>query len=184
MTRSRNAMLSPVSRFLNAFGATDVATERSPIRSKWIALGCAIALSGSPIFIPAASAASLAEIVQRGKLIVAVKDNLRPLGFTDEEGNLQGLEIDIARKLAEELLGSPDAVEFRSTRNQERLNVLLDGEVDLVIANLTATESRDRLVNFSRYYYLNSTAFVVKDTNLNKLGDLATRKIALLDMAS
>ncbi|MDY6785355.1 MAG: transporter substrate-binding domain-containing protein [Cyanobacteriota bacterium] len=122
--------------------------------------------------------------MERGKLIVAVKDNLRPLGFTDGDGNLQGLEIDIARKLAEELLGDANAVEFRPTSNQERLNVLLEGEVDLVIANLTATESRDRFVNFSRYYYLNHTAFATKDPNLNTLGDLATRKIALLEGSS
>jgi len=36
--------------------------------------------------------AELDEIEERGKLIVAVKDNLRPLGFRDAAGNLQGLE--------------------------------------------------------------------------------------------
>jgi polar amino acid transport system substrate-binding protein len=160
-------------------------TQRGPMGLKWIAFSCAIALLCWPMFVPSpALAASLAEIKQRGKLIVAVKDNLRPLGFTDEGGNLQGLEIEIARKLAEELLGSPDAVELRPTSNQERLNVLLEGEVDLVIANLTVTESRDRFVNFSRYYYLNHTAFIVKDPNLNQLGDIATGKIALLQGSS
>jgi polar amino acid transport system substrate-binding protein len=152
---------------------------------KIVALSCAIALLSFPVFAPLpTAAASLAEIVQRGKLVVAVKNNLRPLGFTDAQGNLQGLEIDIARKLAEELLGSPDAVEFRVVSNQERLNVLLEGEADLAIANLTATKSRDRFVNFSRYYYLNSTGFVAKDPNLQKLRDVASRKIALLEGSS
>ncbi|MGL5192033.1 MAG: transporter substrate-binding domain-containing protein, partial [Chroococcales cyanobacterium] len=53
------------------------------------------------------NAAELAEIQQRGQLIVAVKDNVRPMGFRAGNGNLQGFEIDIARRLAQELLGSP-----------------------------------------------------------------------------
>ncbi|MGL6339705.1 MAG: transporter substrate-binding domain-containing protein, partial [Waterburya sp.] len=49
------------------------------------------------------------EIQSRGELKVAVKNNLRPLGFTNQNGNLVGLEIDLARKLAEELLGNKKA---------------------------------------------------------------------------
>jgi len=46
---------------------------------------------------------SLSEIQKRGKLIIGVKDNLPPLGFRDHNGNLIGLEIDMARELAKEL---------------------------------------------------------------------------------
>ncbi|MBD2577817.1 transporter substrate-binding domain-containing protein [Oscillatoria sp. FACHB-1406] len=145
----------------------------------------AIALLGSPALAPRPlRAASLAEIVDRGKLIVGVKDNLRPLGFRDEAGNLQGLEIDIARQLAAEILGSPEAVEFRPLGNLERLNALSEGRVDVVIANLSQTASRDRFVNFSRYYYLNSTAFLTLNPNLQRLGDLSSKKIALLQGSS
>ncbi len=57
-----------------------------------------------------ASAAEMPEIQQRGYLKIAVKDNLRPLGFRDANGNLQGLEIDLAQRLAVDLLGKADAV--------------------------------------------------------------------------
>ena len=130
------------------------------------------------------SAAPLTEIEERGNLIVAVKDNLRPLGFTDNQGNLQGLEIDIARKLAEELLGSADALTLQPVSNQERLRVLLEGEVDLTIAKVSATAARARLVNFSRYYYLDSTSFVTQNRDIEKLSDLAGKKIAVLNNSS
>ncbi|MGD2181698.1 transporter substrate-binding domain-containing protein [Lusitaniella coriacea] len=155
------------------------------LKQKIASLSCAIALLGAPYFLcDPVSAASLAEINRRGKLIVAVKDNLRPLGFTDDRGNLQGLEIDIARQLAQEWLGSPDAVEFRPVRNQDRLPLLLQGEVDLVVANLSATEVRDRVVNLSRYYYLNSTGLVSRNPEIQSRGDLATGKIAVLQGSS
>ena len=61
----------------------------------------------------AASAAQMPEIQRRGYLNIAVKDNLRPLGFRDANGNLQGLEIDLAKRLAVDLLGKADAVKLQ-----------------------------------------------------------------------
>jgi polar amino acid transport system substrate-binding protein len=134
--------------------------------------------------IQGALAAEWGEIQERGQLIVGIKDNLRPLGFRDEEGNLQGLEIDIARKLAEELLGDRDAVVLQPVTNTERLNMAISGEVDITIARVGTTPSRSRLVNFSRYYYLDSTGFVTRDANLRSRVDLKFRKVAILEGSS
>lgn len=131
-----------------------------------------------------AAAADLKEIEERGKLIVAVKDNLRPLGFRDAQGNLQGLEIDIARRLAAELLGRPDAVVLLPVANSDRLSVVLKGKVDLTIARVTQTPSRDRVVSFSIPYYLDGTGIVTKDTSVQKLGDVSRGKIAVLKGSS
>jgi polar amino acid transport system substrate-binding protein len=137
------------------------------------------------LFTPQKSlTAQLEEIQNRGKLIVAVKDDLRPLGFVDTEGNLQGLEIDLAKKLAEELLGDSEAVEFLPVNNQERLDVVMDGKADLAIARVTATESRSRLVNFSPYYYLDGTGIITKNPLLNNLKDLENQTIAVLNKST
>lgn len=128
--------------------------------------------------------AELEEIQQRGQLIVAVKDNLRPLGFRDAAGNLQGLEIDIARRLAEELLGSSEAVVLQPVNNVDRLNVVLDGKVDIAIARVTLTAPRSRLVDLSRPYYRDGTGLVTKDAAITKLSDLSTKTIAVLEGSS
>ena len=130
------------------------------------------------------SSAELKEIEQRGKLIVAVKDNLRPLGFRDASGNLQGFEIDIAKRLAEELLGKPDAVVLQPVMNRDRLNILLEDKVDLMVARVTATNSRARLVDLSRPYYLDGTGLITKDTSIAQLRDVATKTIAVLKGSS
>lgn len=127
-----------------------------------------------------AVAAELQEIVERGYLIVAVKDNVRPLAFRDGEGKLQGLEIDIAQRLAAELLDKPDAVRLQPVANRDRLTVVVDGTVDLTIARVTQNASRDRLVNFSIPYYLDGTALVTQDASLQRLNDLQQRKVAVL----
>jgi polar amino acid transport system substrate-binding protein len=131
-----------------------------------------------------ASAAPLSEIEQRGYVNIAVKDNLRPLGFRDDQGNLQGLEIDLAKRLAGDLLGKPDAVKLQTVANSDRLSVILENKVDLTIARVTATESRSRIVSFSVPYYLDGAALVTKNTSINQLKDLAKRKIAVLNYSN
>lgn len=128
--------------------------------------------------------APLAVIQARGKLIVAVKNNLRPLGFLDEQGDLQGLEIDLARSLAEELLGDPEALILIPVTNQERLNLLLDGKVDVVIASMSVNDSRRRLVDFSPHYYLNGTGIITNNPAITDLNALRGAKIALLQQSS
>ena len=125
------------------------------------------------------------EIEQRGYLIVAVKENQPPLSSTDTEGNLQGLEIDIARRLAQELLGSSNAVKFIPVLNQERLQVVIDDQVDLTIASVTANPSRRRIVEFSPFYYLDGTGILAKkNTSLNQLTSNSSDTIAVLEGSS
>lgn len=129
---------------------------------------------------PNAVARELSKIESKGELKVAVKNNVRPLGFTDRQGELVGLEIDIARKLAEELLGDEKAVELLPVSNQERLQVILDDEVDLAIARVAVTTPRARIVSFSPYYYLDGTSIVTNSSDVKKIDDLNRRKIAVL----
>jgi polar amino acid transport system substrate-binding protein len=151
------------------------------IKPKFISLSLVIGLFTLP---QPNLAAELKEIESRGKLIVAVKDNLRPLGFYDPQGKLQGLEIDIAKRLAEELLGSADAVIFQPVTNQERLQAVIEGKVDIAVAKVSATASRERVVEFSPYYYLDGTGLVTKKPQIQKSRDLASGKIAVLNNSS
>jgi polar amino acid transport system substrate-binding protein len=131
-----------------------------------------------------ASAATMPEIQQRGYLTVAVKDNLRPLGFEDNNGNLQGLEIDLARRLATDLLGKTDAVKFKPVKNSDRLPAVFNHQVDMAIAHITATQSRSRIVSFSVPYYYDGAAIVTKNTNIQNLEDFKQGKIAVLKNSS
>lgn len=126
-------------------------------------------------------ATPLETIQRRGILRVAVKENVRPLGFRDAAGNLQGLEIDIAHQLAAELLGDRQAVELIPLTNQERLDAVLTGEVDLVIAQLGVNASRQRLVNFSPYYYLDGIGFVTGDPAIRSLNQITNQQVVVLE---
>lgn len=166
------------------------------LRSAFRAVG-AIALStvaiagsfepGEAIRLPfslSAQAAELGTIQERGHLIVAVKDTVRPLGFRTDSDELVGLEIDIARRIATELFGSPDALVLVPVSNADRLPVLLSGEVDLVIAHLSVTDARSRVVMFSHPYYLDGTGFVTRDPRVQDFSDLSDGAIAVLNLST
>ncbi|MEJ1935718.1 transporter substrate-binding domain-containing protein [Nostoc sp. NIES-2111] len=127
-----------------------------------------------------ASAATTPEIQHRSYITVAVKDNVPLLGFKDTSGKLQGLEIDLAQRLATDLLGKADAVRLQVVNNRDRLSVVLNHKVDMAIARVTATGSRSRLVDFSVPYYMDGTYIVTKDAAVQQINDLAKRKVAIL----
>lgn len=133
----------------------------------------AVPIGGVLLHAPV-QAAEWSEIARRGHLVVAVKDNLRPLGFRDQQGQLQGFEIDLARQLAQKLLGDPKAVVLQPVLNQERLEQVTSGEVDVAIANLTATDNRRRIVNFSVPYYTSYTSLITKHSEIKTASDLKT----------
>lgn len=130
---------------------------------------------------PVAVSADLDTIRERGYLVVAVKDNWRPLGFIDEEGTLVGFEIDIAFGLAEAILGDASAVELHPVLNEDRLPAVLNDEADIAIAGIAVTAMRQRIVSFSTPYYLDGTAFVTRDPTLQTLDDLQRGSIALIE---
>ena len=150
------------------------------MKRRWFFSSLAISLLAKLVIQFPTQAAELAKIQKRGYLIVAVKDNLRPLGYKDSQGNLIGLEIDIARQLAKELLGDENAIVFKPVSNKERLKVILDHQADIAIAKITNTVPRRRIVNFSPYYYLDGTGVITKNPNIKSLQALATAKIAVL----
>jgi polar amino acid transport system substrate-binding protein len=129
---------------------------------------------------PSVSAETLKGIRQRGRMIVAVKDNTRPMGFKDQTGRLQGLEIDIAQRLGTEILGQSDRVDFVPINNQDRLQVLFERKVDLTIARLGISRGRSRVVEFSHPYYQDGTGVITNRVKVKKLADLAGQSVAVI----
>ncbi len=149
------------------------------MRARWAAV------IGLLIGTQSAAALPLEAIQERRYLIVAVKDNLYPLGFKGSDGKPAGFEIDLARELASALFGNPEAVRFVAVQNAERQSVLETQKADLVIANWSITVPRARAADFS-YPYLSVRQNVLfkSPSAFGKLSDLNGRRIAVLDGSS
>jgi len=105
-------------------------------------------------------AAELERIRERGWLQVGVLECLPPLACRTAAGEWQGFEVDLARQLARELLGTESAVRFTPLRTTQRLEAVIEGQVGLAIAQIGITPSRQRVVRFSPPYYSDATGLL------------------------
>jgi ABC-type amino acid transport substrate-binding protein len=98
---------------------------------------------------PAAADSLLSDVLHRGSIRIAVNTGNEPRQFVDENGNLQGYDIDIANELAKQLGVS---VEFIRTDVAGRVAMLQSHKADITIATFTPTLDRMKTVAFTDAY--------------------------------
>ena len=97
---------------------------------------------------------TMAAIRDRGYLLVGVSaDTLRMGARNPFTGRIEGFDIDVARQVAQAVLGSPDAIRFRVITAGDRIPVLEAHEVDLVARAFTMNCERWQDIAFSAEYF-------------------------------
>lgn len=119
-------------------------------------------------------------IVARGRLIIGVDSSLNLLGYRDGAGRLTGFEVELAREVARDIFGDPDAVDFRYVDSAERIRMLAEGRVDAVIRTMTVTGERTRRVSFSAPYLTAAAGLLTtRGSGIAGVGDLADRRVCV-----
>ena len=95
---------------------------------------------------------SIAKIKAAGKIRIGVFGDKPPFGYLDANGKNQGFDVEIAKALAHDLLGSEDKVEFVLTEAANRVEYIKSGKVDVLLANFTQTPERAEVVDFAAPY--------------------------------
>ncbi len=96
------------------------------------------------------------QIQQRGVLRVGM-DTFLPWAMKDKNGEYIGFEIDVARKIAEDI---DVTVEFVPTKWAGIIPALLTGKFDVIIGGMGITPQRALKVNFSQPYEYSGMAIV------------------------
>ena len=122
---------------------------------------------------------SLRRIQDRGKLTVGVKYDVPTFGYLNPRNNqLEGLDIDLAKAIAREVLGSESAVDFKQAVSADRIPFLTTGQVDLILSTMTANEDRAQQIDFTDAYYVAGQSLLVKkDSTLKGINDLAGKTV-------
>lgn len=138
------------------------------------AMAVALGAGHSPAL---AQADAIAVIKERGKLMAGVKYDTPPFGFQNKDNEIVGFDVDIVRKVAEDI-GVP--VEFVAVTSPTRIPMLASGNVDLVAASMTHTKKRDEAIDFSITYYTGGQSLLVKKgSDIRGLDDLAGKDVAV-----
>ncbi len=118
-------------------------------------------------------------IKKRGKLVVGTSADFPPFEFVDEKTNeIIGFDIDIAKAIADKL---GVELEVKDIKFDALIPALKNGEIDMIIAGMTITEERAKVVDFSEPYFEADQAVLVKAGNVNikSESDLANKKIGV-----
>ncbi|WEO97392.1 glutamate ABC transporter substrate-binding protein [Streptomyces sp. FXJ1.172] len=93
---------------------------------------------------------------ERRKLVVGVDQNSYHWGYRNpntEGAELEGFDIDLVHRIAQDVLGDPDAVQFKAIPTNQRISAIQDGRVDMVVRTMTITCERLSQVAFSAPYF-------------------------------
>ena len=99
-----------------------------------------------------AKARTLDEIKKSGKIKIGVFSDKNPFGYVDENGKVQGYDVYFAKRIAKDLFGSEDAVDFVYVEAASRVEYLKSAKVDITLANFTVTDERKEQVDFALPY--------------------------------
>lgn len=124
---------------------------------------------------------TLEKVIKRDKLIVGVKYDTKPFGYIDENQKNVGYDIDLAKKIAKSILGDENKVEFKQVTPSNRILALNSGQIDMIIATMTITPQRLKVVDFSTPYYIAGQAILVpNDSKINGMSDLNGKKAIII----
>ncbi len=122
--------------------------------SVWLAAPAAAAESKAQAELVDNSA--MAQVLRRGVLRVGM-DTFVPWAMPDKNGEWTGFEIEVARRLADDLKVK---VEFVPTAWSGIIPALLTGKFDILIGGMSIRPDRSQKVNFTLPYYTTGTALV------------------------
>ena len=116
-------------------------------------------------------------ITERGKMIVGLDDSFPPMGFRDENNEIVGFDIDLAREVGNHL---GVEVEFRPVVWETIGMSLNNGDIDMIWNGYTISDARKKEVTFSDPYLKNQQIIVVgPDSDIASKADLAGKTIAI-----
>ena len=129
------------------------------MRSKW--LMAAVLVLGM-VGVHAANADVMDDVKKKGVLVVGTKGDYRPFGYLDPSGKIIGFEPDLAADVAKRL---GVKLELTPVVASNRIQFLQQGKIDLMIATMSDTPERRKVVDIvDPDYYASGTNVMAKKT--------------------
>jgi polar amino acid transport system substrate-binding protein len=120
---------------------------------------------------------SLQTVKQKGKLVLGLDDSFPPMGFRNDDNQIVGYDIDLAKEVAKRLgvQLAPQPIDWNA--KEQELNT---GKIDCIWNGFTITEERQKAMSFTKPYLKNAQVVVVKKgSGYTTLASLKGKKVGL-----
>lgn len=134
---------------------------------------CLVALHGTAL----AADTSLKTVKEKGKLVLGLDDSFPPMGFRNDDNQIVGYDIDLAKEVARRLGVQlvPQPIDWNA--KEQELNT---GKIDCIWNGFTITDERKKAITFTKPYLRNAQVVVVKKgSGYSTLASLKGKKVGL-----
>ncbi len=133
--------------------------------------GFAAMLLAATSFATTALAVTPEELKAKGSATIGVQMDQFPWGFIDQNGQNDGYDIEVAKLIAKEL---GIELKFERITGQNRIPLLVNGNVDFLVPSMTITEERAKVIQYVIPYASNDiTVWGKSDADIKANGDLS-----------
>ena len=123
------------------------------------------------------SSRTVEQIKKSGEIKIAVFSDKKPFGYVDEYGEYQGYDVYFGNRIAKDL---GVKVKYVPVEAASRVEFLVTGKVDIVLANFTVTPERAEKVDFALPYMKVALGVVSPESALvTKPEDLIGKKLII-----
>lgn len=120
--------------------------------------------------------------LSKDTLIMGMDDAFAPMGFKDENGEITGFDVDLAKALADKL---NKKIEFQPIDWTMKETELSSGNIDLIWNGYTINDDRKKKVDFSVPYLKNQQVIVtLSNSSIKNKEDLKGKKIGAQNESS
>lgn len=129
-------------------------------------------------FVCAVAMAGCGSGDEEGKIRIGIKFDQPGLGFK-KSGTYVGFDVDVAKYIAQELGYSEDEIIWKEAPSAQREAMLQNGDVDMILATYSITDSRKEVVDFAGPYFIAGQDLLVRDdeTEINGPEDLNGKRL-------
>ncbi|MBG9791783.1 cysteine ABC transporter substrate-binding protein [Paenibacillus dendritiformis] len=141
-------------------------------------LSVALAACGSKPAQDANAVNALDQIKKAGKIRVGLMGTYAPYNFLNDKHEVDGFDADVAKEVAKRL---GVEVEFITGEFSGLIEGLQKNKYDALVSQVTITEDRQKMMDFSTPYVKNAVNVIVKSDNatIQKLEDFKDKKIGV-----
>jgi polar amino acid transport system substrate-binding protein len=144
------------------------------IMKKFVCAALCLAALAIPTF---AADTSLKTVMDKGKLVLGLDDSFPPMGYRNDNNEIVGYDIDLAKETAKRLGLRLVLQPIDWNAKEQELNT---GKIDCIWNGFTITDERAKAMAFTKPYLKNAQVVVVKkDSGYMSLASLKGKKVGL-----
>lgn len=117
------------------------------------------------------------QVKAKGEFVLGLDDSFPPMGFRDENGEIVGFDIDLAKEVCSRLKIKLVLQPINWSAKEQELNTK---NIDCIWNGLTITPEREEVILFTKPYMKNRQVLVVRaDSDYAALADFTGKKLGI-----